>query len=168
MMGAQDVLEVVDRLDQAGVPCWLDGGWGIDALLGEQTRQHDDLDLIVALDDLDTVTAVLASLGFATRLPGGRPSNFVLRAPDDRRVDIHAMTFDDVGGAVYVLEDGSDWIYPPGSFDGTGLVAGRAVACASVAGQILGHIGYEPDDQDRHDMRLLRERFGVALPPPYD
>src|SRR5919201_6639891 len=26
---------------------WLDRGWGLDALLGEQTRPHDDLDLAI-------------------------------------------------------------------------------------------------------------------------
>jgi hypothetical protein len=26
---------------------WLDGGWGVDALVGEQTREHEDLNLIV-------------------------------------------------------------------------------------------------------------------------
>jgi lincosamide nucleotidyltransferase A/C/D/E len=32
-MGEDDVLEVVGRLEAAGVEVWLDGGWGVDALL---------------------------------------------------------------------------------------------------------------------------------------
>jgi lincosamide nucleotidyltransferase A/C/D/E len=35
------------RLQAMGIPIWLDGGWGVDALLGEQTRPHDDLDIVV-------------------------------------------------------------------------------------------------------------------------
>jgi hypothetical protein len=31
------VTELLDRLRQAEVLAWLDGGWGVDALLGEQT-----------------------------------------------------------------------------------------------------------------------------------
>jgi len=30
-----------------GIEIWLDGGWGVDALLGEQTRPHKDLDIVV-------------------------------------------------------------------------------------------------------------------------
>jgi hypothetical protein len=37
-MLARDVVEILDRLDAAGVEAWLDGGWAVDAVLGEQTR----------------------------------------------------------------------------------------------------------------------------------
>ncbi len=50
MMQAQDVLEIVHRLEGAGVVVWLDGGWGVDALLGRQTRPHDDVDVIIFFD----------------------------------------------------------------------------------------------------------------------
>jgi hypothetical protein len=40
-----EVVDVLERLDRAGVPVWLDGGWGVDALVGRQTRPHRDLDL---------------------------------------------------------------------------------------------------------------------------
>ena len=33
MMNAGDVLAVLEQLEAAGVPTWLDGGWGVDALL---------------------------------------------------------------------------------------------------------------------------------------
>jgi len=44
-MTAGDVLEIVDLLEGVGVESWVDGGWSVDALLGEQTRPHEDLDL---------------------------------------------------------------------------------------------------------------------------
>lgn len=40
----QNVINLYQRLLDAGIPIWLDGGWGVDALLEEQTRIHDDLD----------------------------------------------------------------------------------------------------------------------------
>jgi lincosamide nucleotidyltransferase A/C/D/E len=40
-VGTADVLGVLDRLDAAGIEWWVDGGWGIDALLGEETRPHE-------------------------------------------------------------------------------------------------------------------------------
>lgn len=51
-MQAADVQAVLAALDAAGVPTWLDGGWGIDALVGRQTRPHSDLDLVIALNRL--------------------------------------------------------------------------------------------------------------------
>lgn len=35
-MEAKDVLDVLRILDEAGVTTTLDGGWGVDALLGAQ------------------------------------------------------------------------------------------------------------------------------------
>jgi lincosamide nucleotidyltransferase A/C/D/E len=36
VLPAADVLAILDQLDRAGVVAWLDGGWGVDALLGER------------------------------------------------------------------------------------------------------------------------------------
>ena len=56
------MLGVLGRLQAAGVPAWLDGGWCVDALLGEQTRRHDDLDLVAPLDGVERLGAALAPL----------------------------------------------------------------------------------------------------------
>ena len=58
----------IATLEQAGVRVWLDGGWGIDALVGEQTREHDDLDCVIALSDAEIARDALAVLGFAVTL----------------------------------------------------------------------------------------------------
>ena len=58
------MVEVVDHLRDAGLSVWIDGGWGVDALLGGQTRDHDDVDLVVELPHMTDVLDVLASLGF--------------------------------------------------------------------------------------------------------
>jgi lincosamide nucleotidyltransferase A/C/D/E len=162
MMKAEHACEALDVLDRAGTWVVVNGGWGVDALLGELTREHDDLDVHVSIDDLDHVCAALARVGYVECLIEGRRENFVLRAEGDRRVDVHALrVVDGVGGGVYRMEDGSDWLWPPGSFSGTGSIAGRPVACLSFEGQLLEHTGYELDDDDRRDVALLRERFDV-------
>jgi lincosamide nucleotidyltransferase A/C/D/E len=48
-MAAQEVVRLLDLLESAGVTVWLDGGWGVDALLEEQTREHDDLGLVARI-----------------------------------------------------------------------------------------------------------------------
>ena len=39
-MTAADVLEIVDLLEGVGVESWVDGGWGVDALLGELDQEQ--------------------------------------------------------------------------------------------------------------------------------
>jgi aminoglycoside-2''-adenylyltransferase len=41
----EQVLDILARLQAARV--WIGGGWGIDALVGGQTRPHDDLHLAI-------------------------------------------------------------------------------------------------------------------------
>ncbi|WP_237283485.1 nucleotidyltransferase domain-containing protein [Streptomyces alfalfae] len=45
-MTGDDVLFVLTLLRRAKLDVWSGGGWGIDALVGEQTRDHRDLDLM--------------------------------------------------------------------------------------------------------------------------
>jgi lincosamide nucleotidyltransferase A/C/D/E len=40
---AERVLDIYRSLDRVGVRIWLDGGWGVDALLGVQKRDQKDL-----------------------------------------------------------------------------------------------------------------------------
>jgi lincosamide nucleotidyltransferase A/C/D/E len=167
-MTAAGVVAILQRLDDAGIEAWLDGGWGVDALLGAQTRAHDDVDLVVRVDDVPGMREVLAMDGF--RLIRGEPdSNFVLGDPVGREIDVHPVRLDAQGNGVYRMENGEDWIYPASAFAGRGSVAGRAVKCLTPEIQMRNHAGgYVPDEDDFQDMRLLNARFGTPLLPPFD
>lgn len=54
-------------LVQRQVRCWVMGGWGVDALLGRETRRHHDLDLLVSFDDLGPLQDLLLEQGFSRR-----------------------------------------------------------------------------------------------------
>ncbi len=166
MMDARSVLSVVATLEQGGVRVRLDGGWGVDALVGEQTRDHDNLDCVIVLSDAPIARDALAVLGFAVSLDE-LPTRFVMRDRSDRRVDFHTVTFDATGGATQQLQDGTLAPYPPERFSGSGHVAGVRVACLTATVQSLHHLGYDPDEKDHHDMRLLADRFDIDLPAPY-
>src|SRR5213082_2375944 len=65
-MTAARAREIVDRLEAVALPYSVSGGWGVDALLGRQTRPHLDLDIVVdaSLPDLrGRVDAALGPLG---------------------------------------------------------------------------------------------------------
>jgi len=57
---ADDAVMTCQRLSEHGIAVWLTGGWGIDALLREQTRPHKDLDLLVLVDDVVRLRTLLA------------------------------------------------------------------------------------------------------------
>jgi lincosamide nucleotidyltransferase A/C/D/E len=163
-MRAKDVVRVLARLRQADATAWVDGGWGIDALLGQTSRSHSDLDLVVLRPELPAVRSALAEDGYTTILRDWLPTALALADAAGREIDLHPVTPTPDGGGNQALADGTEFHYSPPS---TGSIAGHRVACVDVETQIRCHLGYEPSTKDRDDMRRLRDRFGVALPAPY-
>src|SRR5919109_611875 len=153
-MDAPEIARLLDFAADAGVELWLDGGWGVDALLGEQTREHDDLDLVAELRHSARIVELLGELGYEL-VAGGTPKSFVLVDAVGRQVDVHPVTFDGEGGGTYQMDDGRKWIYPAEGFSGRGNVAGRAVRCLSPAVQVLVHAGYELGEKDYRELELL-------------
>jgi lincosamide nucleotidyltransferase A/C/D/E len=51
-MTSSALVELLHSLDAADIPVWLDGGWGVDALLERQTRSHKDVDIILRVADV--------------------------------------------------------------------------------------------------------------------
>ncbi len=166
MMTAEDVVKVVEGLESEGIAVWLDGGWGVDALVGEQTREHDDLDIAIDLDHAAEARAALEALGFQQSLDQ-LPTRFVVEDDGGRSVDIHTFIFDGEGKGTQILQDGSRYVCPNTGFTGFGLVAGRKMRCFTAEAQMRAHLGYEPDEKDLHNVRLLNERLGVSLPEAY-
>ncbi|MFH8462693.1 nucleotidyltransferase domain-containing protein [Streptomyces sp. NPDC017991] len=160
-MTADDVLSVLAVLREAAVDVWVGGGWGVDALVGEETRPHRDLDLMHRKDQEQTVVAALAGAGFAETVDW-RPVRFVVTDPHGREIDLHPLAFASDGSAVQASPDPHrPFVYPAPCFVG-GTIRGTAVPCLSADQQVYFHQGYEPTDRDRHDMAQLRRVFGVA------
>ncbi|MDQ6875288.1 MAG: amino acid transporter [Actinomycetota bacterium] len=162
-----DVHAVLDALADARVGAWLDGGWGVDALLGTQTRVHSDLDLLVDIADLPAVPTALAALGYSLDVDW-LPTRAAFATPAGQRVDLHPVTFDSTGTGwqAGAAADGADCPYPAAEF-ATGRVGGRTVGCLSARLQLVHHSGYLPRPHDRADIFRLAEAFGLALPPAY-
>ena len=64
-MEQDEVHAVLDALGTAGIPTWVAGGWGVDALAGRQTRAHRDLDLLVDAERLEDCLSILTARGYA-------------------------------------------------------------------------------------------------------
>jgi len=163
-MDESAVIQVLRALSDSSIPVCIDGGWGVDALLGEQTRKHADLDLILDIRHATSATAVLRGLGFHVR-PGGSATNFVLEHDQLGEVDMHCIPFDDAGFGRFPLPGGRAWPFPPHAFTSTGTIGALEVRCLSADAQVQCHgQGYEPSEADLADMERLQARFGVVLP----
>lgn len=186
-MKPEDAVALYSRLVDQGGRLWVGGGWGVDALLDEQTRPHKDLDIFVRLDDLATMIRVLVPQGFALAYiweenrwvgyPAPIPliaresanrdvaTAFVLKDVPGRELDVHVLAFDESSNGVPTWN--TDLLFPASAFTGRGTIAGTPVHCLSARMQMLTHTGYALQDKDVRDLRLLHERFGVDYPPEH-
>ncbi|WP_221761145.1 nucleotidyltransferase domain-containing protein [Kibdelosporangium aridum] len=154
----KDVLGVLDLLRDFDV--WIGGGWGVDALVGQQTRDHRDLDLMHRQEQEPGILDALTEAGFTETL-NWRPIRFVHAHEDGREIDLHPLVFQSDGSARQAsLQPDEPFIYPADCFV-TGVIHGRQVPCLSAEQQVYFHQGYEPSERDRHDMAQLRRAFGI-------
>lgn len=163
-MTATRAAAVLGRLEDRGVDVWLEGGWGIDALLGRERREHDDLDVIVPLDDLPALEPALRELGYRSGFARG-PLSFEVVDDEGHQVDVHPVSLRSNGDADYLMADGRTWTYPAGSLTGGGEIAGRPVRCLTPDMALVCHsTGYALDEEHEGDVAALCERFGLPVP----
>jgi lincosamide nucleotidyltransferase A/C/D/E len=162
-MTAADVLHVLDRLDEAGVEWWIDGGWGVDALLGRETRPHDDLDFAVRAEDVECLLAIFPAFHHVDE--DQWPAAYVLRDADGRQLDFHPLELDEHGNGWQPQFDGGRALWPREALEATGTISGREVRCTSPEFQIEAHLYHGYDDVDWAAIVALCDEFGLSLPP---
>jgi lincosamide nucleotidyltransferase A/C/D/E len=164
-MESVEVLRVLDALETAGIRAGITGGWGVDALLRRETRQHGDLDLGVAAEAVERALEAVGPLGYAVTLDE-RPARVVVES-DLGRIDLHPIAWGPSGAGVQTGLTGEVFRYLVGGLDADGEIAGRRVRCATPDLQLAFHAHYEPRDHDRRDMAALAREFGLSLPASY-
>lgn len=162
-MEAPDLFELLDVLDDMAVHYWLDGGWGVDCLLGTQTRKHSDLDLVLPRSEVQRVRAMLTARGYLV-VRDWLPTSLAFRDGQDREVDLHPVDLTADGGGDQVLQDGDAWHYAPPV---EGSINERRIRCASASEQLLMHQGYDPRPVDLLDVRRIAERFNLPVPAAF-
>ena len=147
MVGAEDVISICKQLSAAGIMVWLTGGWGIDALLGKQTRPHKDLDVIMLLEDVPSLFDLLGSLGYTLKLiweenlwvtdahKNKIATAFVLHDSVGREFDAHAMNLDEYGNGIPAWNVGG-FVFKEADLLGVGSIAGYDVHCISTESQM--------------------------------
>lgn len=161
-MTAADVVELVQWLADNGIHVYVDGGWGVDALLGQQTRPHADLDIAMEHKDVPKLRELLAARGYREiARDDSWECNFVLADEAGHELDVHSYTFDAEGNNIFGVP------YPADSLTGSGTIAGYRVDCIPPEWMVKFHTGYELDLNDYRDVSTLCERFGLELPSEY-
>jgi hypothetical protein len=99
----QTMLDLIILFEQNGIELILDGGWGVDALLGVQTRSHDDLDVAMPHRYVPLARSLLEARGY-TDVPRSdtRDCNFVLGDEHGHLIDFHTYTYDEQGNLILV------------------------------------------------------------------
>ena len=154
-MCVREVLAVLGALETAGCRLWLEGGWGVDALVGYQTRPHRDVDVDIDAECEEAALAALAELGYVVETDW-RPNRVELAAPGRGWVDVHPLLLAEDGSARQAALDGGFHVFPAAFFT-LGSLDGVPVPCVSAAAQRLFHSGYEARAADIHDLDQLEK-----------
>ena len=173
MVSAEDVIKLYQPLSTNGIQVWLNGGWGIDALLGEQTRPHKDLDVFVLVDDVNRLCELLSLIGYSLKELWSENrwavdakgiqtmTGFVLHDPDGHELDLHAMRLDEHGNGIPAWDSNDGFILTTQDLAGVGMVAGCKLPCITAEKQMLCHTGYVLPEYQIRDLQLLHDKFGV-------
>lgn len=150
-----DLLKVLKLLDHTGIRYWIDGGWGVDMLFGQQTRKHRDIDIDFDSQYTETLLQVLKDAGYEVVTDWGSV-RIELYHPSLGYIDIHPFVLNPDGSAKQADLEGGWYEFSADFFD-TVVFQGREVACISLKGQKIFHTGYELRDVDRHDIEIIEK-----------
>ncbi|MGJ8584112.1 MAG: nucleotidyltransferase domain-containing protein [Marinosulfonomonas sp.] len=161
-MEAQSVVEFWTLAQSHGLDVCIDGGWAVDALLGRQTRPHADLDIALPASQGATLCQLVESRGFTlVARPDSWEHNYVYDNAQGQVLDVHTYELNpdgsNAGGVAYCAEH----------LTGHGQILGTKMCCVPPEWLVQFHTGYAVDANDWHDVKLLCERFDLAIPPSY-
>ena len=80
----------------------------------------------------------------------------------NRIIDLHCFEYTDEGEILY---DGD--CFPVETFSGKGRIEEIEVSCIEPYSQVMFHLGYEFDENDAHDVKLLCETLHIEIPNEY-
>jgi lincosamide nucleotidyltransferase A/C/D/E len=163
MINEKDIIDILAKIKHIGIDVWIDGGWGVDALLGQQTRPHNDIDIFVQKKNSVAFIKMLISNDYReTKMEYTSNDHTVWCDPSNHIIDLHLFEFTENGTLYYDNE-----IYHSEILNGKGTIGGIIVRCLTAEAQLLYHQGYEHSEKDRHDVLLLCEKFGFIIPEEY-
>ena len=164
-MKEHDVVDLLKSIEEINVPTWIGGGWGVDALVGFQSRPHNDIDIYIDSTGADAFIKMLKQKDYVEiKTEFTNNVHSVWRNPEGLTVDVHLLDFDENDTEAFYFDKEP---YPSYVLDGKGKIGGIPVNCFTAEAQLLFHQGYEHGENDIHDVLLLCKTFKLELPEDY-
>jgi lincosamide nucleotidyltransferase A/C/D/E len=149
----ESLIEVLDLLDSMEIHYWIEGGWGVDILLGKQNRVHRDIDVDFDGEFTKALLDKLREIGYEIVVDLS-PSRIELHHPNLGYIDIHPLIINKDGSARQADLQGG-WYELDAKWFSTAGFEGRVIPCISAEAQRLFHSGYELREVDKIDMKNL-------------
>jgi lincosamide nucleotidyltransferase A/C/D/E len=166
-MDKQSVEDLVQEFNRRDIKLWIDGGWGVDALLEKQTRPHGDLDIAIREKDITTAVSLLEEKGYSRVKRGDETDwNFIMGDKEARFVDFHVINLDQEGNGIYGPAENGNF-YHKDALSGKGRIGNLEVKCISPKWMVKFHMGYKLRESDYQDVKALCEKFEIELPEEY-
>lgn len=162
-MTEKDVVELLKSTQQIAINVWIDGGWGVDALVGRQTREHNDIDIFVEKAHAEPFTQMLISNGYCeVAMEYTSTDHTAWQDSTKRTIDLHLFEFVNSEQLSFL-----DNVYPAEILSGKGVIDGIEVKCLTPEAQVMYHQGYQQKEKDVQDVMLLCKTFGIEIPEEY-
>lgn len=150
----EDLMMIVNLLESLNITYWIDGGWGIDLLAGEQTREHRDIDINFDAQYTEELLNVLLEYGYEITTDW-KPVRIELYSEMYGYLDIHPFVLNNDGTSKQADLEGG-WYEFEKDYFGQAIFEGKTIPCISIKGQKVFHSGYELRDKDKHDLLILK------------
>lgn len=150
-----ELFQVLDLLESLDMQFWLDGGWGVDVLYGQQTRLHRDIDIDFDANYTDQLLDLLQERGYQIET-NWLPTRVELYSKELGYIDIHPFVLNADGTSKQADLDGGWYEFQPDYF-GTAVFEGRSIPCISAKGQQVFHSGYDLREKDIHDLSIIKQ-----------
>lgn len=161
-MTSEDVVWFDDLMRANGMEYYIDGGWAVDAVLCEQTREHEDLDIAMPEKYTAQLRSLLEKAGFSEQVIADTWECNYRLTDGTRLFDIHTYTLNPDGS------NASGVAYESSHFGGKGKIGEREVPCINPHALVAFHTGYPVDENDWHDVKLLCTRYTINIPKDFD
>lgn len=163
-MNEKEATDLLKKIEHIGVDVWIGGGWGVDALLGQLTRPHNDIDIYIEKKDAAVFIEMMISDGYSeTKMEFTTNDHTAWRDGFGRTIDLHLFEFAENDTLLF-----ENVAYPAGVLNGKGTIGGVSIRCMTAEAQLLFHQGYEHKEKDIHDVLLLCKTFGLQIPEQYE
>ena len=94
MVNESDAIEIISLFQSKGIGIYLDGGWGIDALVGFESRAHNDIDIFIEQQNKDYAVKLLKKYGYSEKVMEYTTLNHTVWQDDKERIlDLHIFSF---------------------------------------------------------------------------